>query len=233
MGSAGWGGVWRRASQAGLLSAAPAAPVAAPPSSPRPGLRVRPGDSWRRRGRGHLALGLGPGPGRAVGGEEPGGGRGVGGRGGGRGGGAVHAGRAGARRGLGTGVPRPRVPGRLQAGGGGVEVALKARRRVGEVAGVGLPPRVHRAAAARICARQVSVLASSGPAPGGGHRRDPTGGRRLGPGRPPGNAPCCAGSAPTLSRERTPGVQGLDPLPGESRAWLQHQNEFSEAISCL
>lgn len=198
MGSAGWGGVWRRASQAGLLSAAPAAPVAAPPSSPRPGLRVRPGDSWRRRGRGHLALGLGPGPGRAVGGEEPGGGRGVGGRGGGRGGGAVHAGRAGARRGLGTGVPRPRVPGRLQAGGGGVEVALKARRRVGEVAGVGLPPRVHRAAAARICARQVSVLASSGPAPGGGHRRDPTGGRRLG--------------ARPASRER-PLLRGVCPYP--------------------
>lgn len=58
VGSAGWGGVWPTSqTNPGLLSAAPAAPVAAPPPSARRGLRVRPGDSRQWRGRWHLALG--------------------------------------------------------------------------------------------------------------------------------------------------------------------------------
>lgn len=58
VGSAGWGGVWRRGKpNPRLLSTAPAAPVAGPPPSSCLGLRVRPGSSRRRRrGRRHLAL---------------------------------------------------------------------------------------------------------------------------------------------------------------------------------
>lgn len=213
VGSAGWGGVWPTSqTNPGLLSAAPAAPVAAPPPSARRGLRVRPGDSRQWRGRWHLALG----PAARIGGEGPGGARGVGGeRGSGRGGGAVHAGRAGEaaesrrRARAGQRGPRPRGDSGLREGL--MEVALKGRHRFEEVARGRPPgPAPPRAAAVRISARQVSVLASCRAAHRGRHGR----GQMVGAAWPAGSSspraaggtpPAARGPAAALSEERARG----------------------------
>lgn len=202
VGSAGWGGVWRPSqTNPGLLSAAPAAPAAAPPPSARRGLRVRPGDSRQRRGRWHRALG----PAARLGGEGPGGARGWAGSGGagGAAGRCMPGGRAGQRG------PRPRGGSGLRAGF--TEVALKGRHRCEEGArGRPAGPAPPRAAAVRVSARQVSVLASCGAAHRGRHGR----GRMVGAAGPAGSSspraaggtpPAAPGPAAALSEERARG----------------------------
>lgn len=194
MGSAGWGGVWpRRKPKPGLLAAAPAAPEAAPPPSARRGLRVRPGDSRRRRGRRHLALGpaargrrgrgpegregwAGSGAEGGAGGEGRWGGRRARGRGGGR---CMPGGKGGcgepalcASGTLGSPAPRPQKT----ADWGTRELRGLSKGDAGSVRwlGVGLwAPRQAGPKQRESPPRQVSVHVSSRAAPRGRHPRDP------------------------------------------------------------